>query len=294
VGLDHVVLIGLPDPEPLLRHLRRSGALLGQVLGAGDLGGFAEAAVDAGRDQLVVHVADGRAGGQAGGRVRFAALGRHPKLRDRELFALQLRGCLEVVLGDAARLGDRHEVARALDAEARHRLAGLGDAFDHALRPAVLDADHHDRRDVRVGARADQGAEVEVEVLAELEAAVGVRQRQRALDVVRHRLAGGVGEIVEGQDDDVVAHADAAVLAAVALEGEVGVSVGGHGGHPWFELAVILGRSAKRGDPRTSGALARAGAEPGLSGRGSSALASLARGDGLGEGRSPSLTTASS
>ena len=32
------------------------------------------------------------------------------------------------------------------------------------------------------------------------------------------RFAGGVGQVVERQDDDVVAHADAAVLAAPAHE----------------------------------------------------------------------------
>ena len=80
------------------------------------------------------------------------------------------------------------------------------------LGPAVLDADHDDGGDVRIGAGADQRAEMQVEVFAELQPAIGVRQRHRALDVVGHRLAGGVGEIVQRQDDDVVAHADAAVL----------------------------------------------------------------------------------
>ena len=83
----------------------------------------------------------------------------------------------------------------------------------------VLDADHDHRGDVRVRAGADQRAEVQVEVGAELQPAVRVRQRHRALDVVLDRLRGGVGEVVDRQDDDVVAHADAAVLALVAPEG---------------------------------------------------------------------------
>ena len=98
------------------------------------------------------------------------------------------------------------------------RLAGGGDAVDDALGPAVLDADHHDRRDVRVAAGADQRAEVQVEVGAELQPAVRMRNRHRALDVVRDRLGRGVGQVVDRQDDDVVAHADAAVLAPVTLE----------------------------------------------------------------------------
>ena len=89
------------------------------------------------------------------------------------------------------------------------------------LGPAVLDADHDHGGDVGVGAGADQRAEVQIEVGAELQPAVGMRDRQRALDVVGDRLAGRVGEIVERQDDDVVAHADAAVLAPPAAEAQV-------------------------------------------------------------------------
>ena len=105
------------------------------------------------------------------------------------------------------------------DAEALHRLAGRSDAVDDALRPLLLDADHDDGGDVRVAAGADQRAELEVEVGAELQAPVRVRDRERSLDVVGDRLGGGVGQVVDGKDDDVVAHADAAVLAPVAHEG---------------------------------------------------------------------------
>ena len=67
-------------------------------------------------------------------------------------------------------------------------------------------------------AGADQRAEEQLEVLAELQPAVGVRQRQRALDVVRHRLARRVRQVVERQDDDMIANADAAVFAPVPME----------------------------------------------------------------------------
>ena len=79
-----------------------------------------------------------------------------------------------------------------LDAETDHRLAGLGDAIDHASGPAVLDADHDDGGDVRIRADADQGAEKQIEVLAELQPAIGVGNRHRALDVVGDRFARGV------------------------------------------------------------------------------------------------------
>ena len=109
-------------------------------------------------------------------------------------------------------------IAVQFDAETGDRLAGLGDAVHHALGPAFLDADHHHRGDVRVGARADQRAEMQVEVGAELQPAVRMRDRHRALDVVGDRLGRGVRQIVDRQNEDVIAHADAAVFAAVAPE----------------------------------------------------------------------------
>src|SRR5438876_5570793 len=104
----------------------------------------------------------------------------------------------------------------AFDAETEYRLAGLLDALDHASGPAFLDADHDDGGDIGIGAGADQRAEVKLEVGAELQPAVGMRQRERPLDAVLHRLRRGIREVVDRQDDDMVAHADAAVFAAVA------------------------------------------------------------------------------
>jgi hypothetical protein len=130
---------------------------------------------------------------------------------------------VDEVLGLPAGRADGLEIALLLDREFRHRLAGLADAVGDPLGPARLDADHHDGGDVGVGARADHGAEMQFEILAELQAAIGMRDRQRALDVVGDSLAGGVGDVVDRQDDDVVAHADPAVLAAVALDRHVGI-----------------------------------------------------------------------
>ena len=75
-----------------------------------------------------------------------------------------------------------------------------------------------DRGDVGIGARADQRAEMQVEIGAELQPPVRMRDRHRALDVVRDSLARRVRQVVDRQDDDVIAHADAAVLAAVSPE----------------------------------------------------------------------------
>jgi hypothetical protein len=191
------------------------------LLAAGQLGRLAEAQVVAQRVQLVEGVAHRRVGAAAAGGVALAALGADPQLVDRAHLALLLARPLHVLACHLAGLHDRRVVAMALDAEAGDRLAGGGDAVDDLLRPAVLDADHHHRRDVRVAAGADQGAEVQFQVGPELQPAVGVRDRQRALDVVRHGLGGRVAQVVQRQHDDVVAHAHAAVLAPVAEEGGV-------------------------------------------------------------------------
>src|SRR5882672_4520636 len=82
----------------------------------------------------------------------------------------------------------------------------------------VADADHHHRGDIGIGPGADQRLEMQLEVSAELQPPIGMRNRERSLDVVRHRFTCGVGEIVDGQDEDVVAHADATVVALVSLE----------------------------------------------------------------------------
>ena len=106
----------------------------------------------------------------------------------------------------------------ALDGEALDRLAGLGNALDDAAGPARLDADYDHCRHVGIAAGADQGPEMQFQVFAELQAPIVVRQRQAAVDVVGDLLAGRVGQVVERQDDHMIADADAAVLAPKAEE----------------------------------------------------------------------------
>src|SRR5207247_8887814 len=79
----------------------------------------------------------------------------------------------------------------------------------------------HKCGDVAVGASADQRSKMHLEIRPKLHPAVRMRDGEPSLDVVRHRLAHGVEEVVHGQDEDVNAHADAAVLPLVALESRV-------------------------------------------------------------------------
>jgi hypothetical protein len=143
---------------------------------------------------------------------------------------------------------DRVVVAMKLDAEPGHGLAGGGDAIGHFFRPLVFDPDHDDRGHIRIAAGADQRAEVKVEVGAELQPTVRVRNRDRALDVVGDRLGRGVRQIVDRQDDHVVANADAAVLAAVTPE-------------CLFHVSLSMSGRAGRASISASGEARRRGAE---------------------------------
>ncbi len=67
------------------------------------------------------------------------------------------------------------DVAVCLDAEAGDRLAGLRDAVDDALGPALLDADDDHGRDVRVAPVPISVRKKQLEVLAELQPPVGMR-----------------------------------------------------------------------------------------------------------------------
>src|SRR6185437_15883429 len=193
-------------------------------LGAGDLRGFAEAGGDAQGIELVDEVADSRAGGEARGRVALAAFRRDEEFLDGAVLALLFGRPVEVFLRLARGMGDRHEIAVAFDGKAGDRLAGLLDALDDAPGPARLDADDDAGGDVGVAAGADERAEMQLQILAELQPSIGMGQGEGALDVVGDRLRRRVRQIVERQDDDMVADADAAVLAAVAVESQLAVA----------------------------------------------------------------------
>ena len=138
------------------------------------------------------------------------ALDARPLARPLQVFPRRLR-----------RPHDRVVVAVELDAESRDRLARGGDAVGDFFRPLILDADDDDRGDIRIAAGADQRAEMEVEIGAELQPAVRMRNGHRPFDVVGDRFRGRVGQIIDRQHENVVAHADAAVLAAITPEGLV-------------------------------------------------------------------------
>ncbi len=60
---------------------------------------------------------------------------------------------------------------------------------------------------------------MELEILTELQTPIGVGQRERALDRVGDGLANGVRQIVEGQQDDMIADPDTSVLTTPTHEG---------------------------------------------------------------------------
>ena len=102
------------------------------------------------------------------------------------------------------------------DAEANDGLARFGNAFNHLLCPTVLNTDHHDSGDVGIAARANECAEMQIQIGTKLQAAVRMWNRHHAFDAVRDGFGGGIRQIIDRQNDDVVTYADATVLAPVA------------------------------------------------------------------------------
>jgi hypothetical protein len=63
---------------------------------------------------------------------------------------------------------------------------------------------------------------MQVQVGTELQSAIRVWNREDALDVVGNRFGSGIGQVIDRQDENMVANTDAAVLAAIALETGLG------------------------------------------------------------------------
>ena len=115
----------------------------------------------------------------------------------------------------AGSAGDGVDLAVLFDAEAGNGLAGLGNAVHHVLGLLFFDADNDDGGNVRVAAGADQGAEVEVKVGTELQTAVRMLDGNGAADVIGNGVASGLGKVVQGQNQHMIANAHAAVVAAI-------------------------------------------------------------------------------
>src|SRR5215510_8840368 len=97
-------------------------------------------------------------------------------------------------------------------------LAGFRDAIDNPTRPGRLDTDDDAGCHVGVRPRTDERAEEQLEILTELQPPVGMGECQRALDVVRDRLACGIRKVVERKDDYMITNADASVFPPVPIE----------------------------------------------------------------------------
>ena len=117
--------------------------------------------------------------------------------------------------------GDGVDVAVLLYGKGGDGFAGGGDLARNFLRPAGFDADDDASGDIRVRPRPNHGAEMQFQILAELQAPIGVRQGERPGNVGGDCFAGGVGNIVNRENGDMVADANAPVFSAVAKKGIV-------------------------------------------------------------------------
>src|ERR1700722_1259458 len=117
--------------------------------------------------------------------------------------------------------GGRHrsDVAVALNVEAGHRFARRCNSIYDTLRPHWLNTDDDAGRDIRIGSGANHRTEVQIKVCAELQPAISVGQGDRALYMSGDGFAGCVRDIVQRQNDYMVAHADATIFAAISPDG---------------------------------------------------------------------------
>jgi hypothetical protein len=123
---------------------------------------------------------------------------------------------LHKVLGFAGSSGNGVDVALAFDGEAGYRFAGLGDSFDDSAGPTGLDADDDASGHVGIAAGSDQRAEMQLEVFSKLQTSIGVWKRERAFYIVADGLRAGVRQIVERENDYVIANADSPILTPIA------------------------------------------------------------------------------
>ena len=240
--LNHLVHIGLPGGHELIADFRADGAGAANRFGAGDFRGFTETGGHPQGVDLVDEITDRRIGGEARGGIAFPTFDRHPKLGDIARLALQFRGGLNEFLGRPGGALDGAQIAVLFNREAFHRLAGFGDPLNHPVGPFRLNPDDHHGGHIGVAASADQSAEMEVQIGAKLQPAVGVRDGHGAFNVIGDRLARGIRQIVERQNDDMVADADAAILAAISKERFVGA----HFSPPFGFYVLNMGMAALR------------------------------------------------
>ena len=201
----------------------RAGGFLGQpILAAHPLGAFRHQHAPALRDQDFAGETVRGVARQAGRGIRGAAFGAEEDLAQRRRRALLEADAAGEILGVARRSLDRaDEAALAPDVDGRDRLARGRDVVSevfggHAFFFEVVDDD--DRADIGVHGGAGQEAARHAQVGRDLAAAVGVHDRQGAMDGIGHALADAVGVDRARENQQVVADADIAVGAQVAHE----------------------------------------------------------------------------
>ena len=162
------------------------------------------------------NAADRRAGRQTSGRIGLTALGAHDEFADRERLRVGARSRIGQIPGLCARLSMVFKSPKRSMLKPINRFAGLCDFFDDALGPLRFDTDDDARGNVRITASAGQRAEGQFEIFAELQTAISVRQSHRAFDQASDAFSGSIGNIVDRQNDDVVANAETAIRALEA------------------------------------------------------------------------------
>ncbi len=121
---------------------------------------------------------------------------------------------MDILFGLGARRSDGFKISNLFDRKSCYRLARLGDAVGNHFGPSRLNTDHDDSGNIGIGACANDGAEMQLQICAKLKPPIGMRDCQSSLDVVGNSLTGCIRDVINRQNEHVVSDADAIVLAA--------------------------------------------------------------------------------
>ena len=199
------------------------GSPAGQdVLGADELSGLGQDGGAALLDDQIAELPDQGIGGKAAGGVRAAALRANDKLGHGEFFLLQQGRFFHHFLGVAdGHINSLQGAAGLLDDDLLQGLVGAFlDGLHHQIHLAVFAAQGHHHRAVDVGVGGIAGHDIHGELLvgSHLRAAQLVVEGHAAHHLLRDD-AGGIGGADAGrQDQNLVAHANAAVRTLITVE----------------------------------------------------------------------------
>ena len=112
-------------------------------------------------------------------------------------------------------ISNRGGIAITLDPESFYWLTGFFDSFYNLSGPLGLNTNHDYSSNVRITSCTNEGTEMQLQVSAKLQTTIGVGNFDSTLNVVGDRIAGGVREVIEGENNHMITNPHASVLTTV-------------------------------------------------------------------------------